>query len=156
MARMEFVVGLALLGGLAAAAYLFSRLQEREQPVQIAPVSASDTQDATDDPSARLLSLGTELSIAGDASSHPRDLESNATFRRAVAILKSPDTPLSVVTDFAAGANWVLATVACAALCGRSDRESARDMMTRQVRHLSPWALFYALRYFTALTDRPP
>jgi ATP-dependent Clp protease ATP-binding subunit ClpC len=107
------------------------------------------------DPSARLQELGAALSSAGDASSHPRDLGSNPTFREAVAILESPDVPMSLVMDYAMGANWMPATVACAALCGRSDRDAASAPMARHFRHLSPWPMYYALQYFTKVTERP-
>ena len=110
---------------------------------------------APEDPSTRFQALGAALSGAGDASSHPRDLASNSTFREAVAILVSTDVPIGVVTDYATGANWMPATVACAALCERADREAAGPLIARHFRHLSPWPMYYALKYFTGLTDRP-
>jgi hypothetical protein len=113
------------------------------------------TAAAPEDPSTRFQALGAALSGAGDASSHPRDLASNATFREAVAILVSTDVPIGVVTDYATGANWMPATVACAALCERADREAAGPLIARHFRHLSPWPMYYALKYFTGLTDRP-
>jgi hypothetical protein len=91
----------------------------------------ASTAAAPEDPSARFQALGAALSGAGDASSHPRDLASNATFREAVAILVSTDVPIGVVTDYATGANWMPAAVACAALCERADREAAGPRIAR-------------------------
>jgi ATP-dependent Clp protease ATP-binding subunit ClpC len=154
---MEVVIFLAIAGSLA---FILSRWQAGRSgaPVPIAPpdVSASDTPGTAHNPSARLLALSAELSTVGDASSHPRDLEANSTFRRAVTLLEAPDVPLSVVTDFAAGANWMAATVACAALSARADRADARELMTRHFRLLSVWPMFYALRYFCTIDERPP
>src|SRR5688500_8832010 len=81
------------------------------------------------DTSARLQALSPALTTVGDASSHPRDLQSNPTFREAVALLASADVSMGTVTDYATGANWMLATVACAALCERADKDTARTMM---------------------------
>ena len=105
---------------------------------------------------ARLQALTGALTTVGDASSHPRDLSANPTFREAVAILESDAVPMSVVMDYAAGANFMLSTAACAALCERPDRDAAGTLMERQFRHLSPWPIYYALQYFTRLSVRPP
>ena len=107
-------------------------------------------------PTARLQALTGTLAGVGDASSHPRDLSANATFQEAVAILGSDVVPMSVVMDYAAGANFMLSTAACAALCERPDRDAASTLMERQFRHLSPWPIYYALQYFTRLSVRPP
>ena len=100
--------------------------------------------------------MGPALAQVGDASSHPRDLASNPTFVEAVALLASSDVPISVVMDYAAGPNWMPSTVACAALCERSDRNAAVAQMARHFRHLGPWAMHYALQFFTKLDERPP
>ena len=107
------------------------------------------------DPAARFQALGAALSSAGDASSHPRDLGSNPVFHEAVDLLESPGVPLSLVLDYAMGANWMPATVACAALSGRSDRDAASAQIARHFRHLSPWPMYYALQYFTKVSERP-
>ena len=116
------------------------------------PPSAAPSQD----PAARFHALSAALDSAGESSSHPRDLGSNETFRDAVALLASPDVPLSVVTDYATGANWMPSTVACAALCERADGDAAAAVIVRHFRHLAPWPMFYALHYFTKLSERPP
>src|SRR5688500_16599060 len=64
----------------------------------------------------RLQGLASPLSTAAEASGHPRDLMTNDTFQEAVALLKSEDAPLNIVMDYAIGANYAFATVACAAL----------------------------------------
>ena len=107
------------------------------------------------DPAARFQALGAALSSAGDASSHPRDLGSNPVFHEAVDLLESPGVPLSLVLDYAMGANWMPATVACAALSGRSDSDAASAQIARHFRHLSPWPMYYALQYFTKVSERP-
>ena len=84
-------------------------------------------------PTARLQALTGALAAVGDASSHPRDLSANATFQEAVAILGSDVVPMSVVMDYAAGANFMLSTAACAALCERPDRDAASTLMDAPV-----------------------
>jgi hypothetical protein len=105
---------------------------------------------------ARLQSLVGPLAAAGDASAHPRDLLDNPTFGEAVGILASDSTPIEVVTDNAVGANFMLSTAAFAALVKRSDRQSVSPQMERHFRHLGPWPVFFALRYFATLAERPP
>ena len=141
-----FLIALAI--GVALFLIL-SRLRDRSARQQ-------QPQAAIQDPSSRLLAMGPALAQVGDASSHPRDLASNPTFVEAVALLASSDVPISVVMDYAAGPNWMPSTVACAALCERSDRDAAAAQMARHFRHLGPWAMHYALQFFTKLDERPP
>ena len=135
ISRMSgFLVALAI--GVALFLILSRMRAGQAQPSAAVPIQ---------DPSARFQALGAALSSAGDASSHPRDLGTNPTFREAVAILESSDVPMSLVMDYAMGANWMPATVACAALSGRSDRDAASGQIARHFRHLSPWPMSYAL-----------
>ncbi|MBA2302053.1 MAG: ATP-dependent Clp protease ATP-binding subunit [Acidobacteria bacterium] len=107
-------------------------------------------------PTVRLQEIAGPLTAVGEASSHPRDLEANAIFREAVTILTSTGVPMSVVIDYASGAHFVLAAAAWAALCERTDRDAATTAMARQFQHVSPWPIYYALRFFTRVGERPP
>jgi ATP-dependent Clp protease ATP-binding subunit ClpC len=106
--------------------------------------------------SARLQQLSAALHTIGDASSHPRDLAANTTFREATGILAARDVPLDVVMDHATGANWMLATVAFAALCERADRDEVAPQIVRSIRSITPWPMYYALRCVLQLNERPP
>ena len=138
----------------AAAVYLVHRTWGGSDSPTIVP--PTPIPPSAVDPAARLLALSAQLQSVGDASSHPRDLATNPTFREGVEILTAADVPLGVVLDFATGANWMLATVACAALAERDDREAAAAAMARHFRHLPPWAMFQALQYFSTIENRPP
>ncbi|HEX2492554.1 MAG TPA: AAA family ATPase [Steroidobacter sp.] len=105
---------------------------------------------------ARLFKMVSVLDGLGEASSHPRDLIDNPEFRQAVAVLQQRDAPLDLVMDYINGANWMLSTVACAALCERADREAAAAFMTSNFRGLRPWPVYFALRYLADLNERPP
>ena len=141
---MELLI--AFVAG-AVAAFLVARAMAHRPAQQ---------EEHAQSPTARLQALTGALAGVGDASSHPRDLSANATFQEAVAILGSDAVPMSVVMDYAAGANFMLSTAACAALCERPDRDAASTLMERQFRHLSPWPIYYALQYFARLSVRPP
>ncbi len=108
------------------------------------------------DVAARLQAMTAELTAIGDASAHPRDVTAAPPFREAVTLLESEQVPLTVVTDYAAGASWMLSAAALAALSRRPDRQDAAAAVLRQVRYLSPWPMFYALQFFLSLEDRPP
>lgn len=133
---------LLFLAAAFGAGYMLARIRR--------PGGASAPAAAVD-PAARLQALGATLAPIGEASSHPRDLASHPVFQEAIATLRWGDVPMRTVLDYAAGANWILATVACAALCERDDLEAGREVMVRQFRHLSPWPMYYALQYFTKL-----
>ena len=138
-------------------AVLLTWLRRRNAEAAPAAVAPQDvTQDAPAPPSIRLQKLTDILNAIGEASAHPRDLGDNATFQQAVAIFASTEVDIQMVQDYVIGANWMLATAACAALCTRPDREDAASTVAGSFRHLRPWTIYYALRYIETLDDRPP
>src|SRR5688572_32516352 len=62
---------------------------------------------------------------------------------------------MQVVTDYISGATWMLTTAALAALPDRPDRDEALAPALNTIRHLRPWPVYYALRFFDSL-DHPP
>ena len=60
------------------------------------------------------------------------------------------------MSDYVGGANWPLATAACAALSARADRAEALPSVLTGFRHCRPWPMYYVLRYFETLERRPP
>lgn len=159
---MVFEYILTLLAGFAFG-FFVGRRRDRlaDRPIGLHEPAGETVAGEADAPqkgpsaAIRLQRLTTALDAAGEASSHPRDLAENAVFREAVAILGSPGTPLTVVTDYATGANWALGTAALVALCTRADRADAAGPVHTRFRHLRPWAMFHALRYLETL-DAPP
>src|SRR5262245_31214785 len=107
-------------------------------------------------PTQRLQQLSDPITNLAESSAHPRDLLENASFREAVAIFESDQLSLKLVTDYAGGANWPLATAACAALNARADRAEALPAVLSSFRHCRPWPMYYVLRYFETLEQRPP
>lgn len=153
---MEIVAFLIAIGALAIAFFL-GYLRGTSSP--LAEHKTSHTQiPATDSvsPALRLQQLTGALQAIGDASAHPADLLENATYLEAIAILQSAHVPLKLVTDYVGGASWPLSTVACAALLARPDRAQASATVLAGFRHLRPWPMYHALRYFDTLDDRPP
>jgi ATP-dependent Clp protease ATP-binding subunit ClpC len=118
------------------------------QPTQAAVSATAPTQ--------RLQQLSDPVTAIAESSAHPRDLLDNASFREAVAIFESDRVPLKLVTDYVGGANWPLATAACAALGSRADRADALPSVLAGFRHCRPWPMYYVLRYFETLEQRPP
>ncbi|HTM30393.1 MAG TPA: AAA family ATPase [Vicinamibacterales bacterium] len=102
-----------------------------------------------------LQALAPQLSALGEASAHPRDVANAPAFREAVAVLASSNQPITLATELVVGANWMLSAAALAALAERSDRQGAASFVARQFRHLRPWPIFYAARYFLTLEERP-
>lgn len=152
---VEILVVVAVFGILAAAFYL-GFLKGESSPSARTSSSHPVSAPAPVSPAFQLQQLTETLQLIGDATAHPRDLLENATFHQAVAILQSGQTPLKLVTDYIGGAHWPLAAAACVALAGRSDRAEAASTVLAGFRHLRPWPMYHALRYFEALDDRPP
>lgn len=107
-------------------------------------------------PAVRLQQLSDPLTTISESSAHPRELLENPTFREAVAIFESDALTLKAVADYVGGANWPLATAACAALSARADRAEALPAVVSGFRHCRPWPMYYVLRYFETLDTRPP
>jgi ATP-dependent Clp protease ATP-binding subunit ClpC len=146
-------IAIAFAGG-AAAALLWKRAQTpaAPTPLVIAPAPTGESRS----PSARLQSLSESLNAIGETSAHPRDLADNPTFREAVTIFLSDQVSVKLLTDYVAGASWPLSAAACAALCTRADRAEALSSVLAVFRHIRPWPIYYALRYFDTLEVRPP
>src|SRR5262245_22137511 len=98
---------------------------EAPPPAAAPPTPAPPPPAASDPSSLRLQKITDLLNAIGEASAHPRDLADNPTFQQAVSIFASNDVDIQMVQDYVIGANWMLATAACAALCTRADREDA-------------------------------
>jgi ATP-dependent Clp protease ATP-binding subunit ClpC len=141
-----FVVGISVALLWHRARLIFAA--RRDQP-------SAPAADATG-PSQRLQQLSEPLTAIAESSAHPRDLLENASFREAVAILESDKVPLKLVTDYVGGANWPLATAACAALIARPDRADGLASVVAGFRHCRPWPMYFVLRYFETLDERPP
>jgi len=107
-------------------------------------------------PSHRLQQLSDPVAAIAESSAHPRDLLENPSFREALAIFQSESVPLKLVTDYVVGANWPLATAACAALPSRADHVDALPVVLSGFRHCRPWPMYFVLQYFEMLDERPP
>jgi ATP-dependent Clp protease ATP-binding subunit ClpC len=141
-----FVVGIAVTLLWRRARIIFAQLpsQPPDAPAESTP------------PIQRLQQLSDPVAATAESSAHPRDLLENLTFREAVAIFQSESLPLKLVTDYVGGANWPLATAACAALSARADRVDALPAVLSGFRHCRPWPMYFVLRYFETIDERPP
>jgi len=147
---VAFVVGV-IVAAFVAAAWRRARSLVAAQPGH-SPAAAAHASA----PTQRLQQLSEPLTAFADSSAHPRDLLDNSSFREAVGIFESESVPLKLVTDYVGGANWPLATAACAALGTRPDRAQALPAVIAGFRHCRPWPMYYVLRYIETLDERPP
>jgi ATP-dependent Clp protease ATP-binding subunit ClpC len=147
---VAFVVGIAVAVLWRRASRVFASAVQSSQGATDAVGSAA-TPTA---PTQRLQQLSDPLDAIAESSAHPRDLLDHAAFREAITIFES--TPLKILTDYVGGANWPLATAACAALPARADRAEALPSVLSGFRHCRPWPMYYVLRYFETLDERPP
>jgi ATP-dependent Clp protease ATP-binding subunit ClpC len=144
---MEII--LAFVAGVVVALLV---MRGRSQSAAPATVQTMPSQS----PSVQLQNLTGQLDAVGEASAHPRDLADNAVFRQAVAIFAAQDVPIKLVTDYIGGANWMLSTAACAALCARADRGAALLALLAGFPNLRPWPMYFGLQYLNSLDERPP
>jgi ATP-dependent Clp protease ATP-binding subunit ClpC len=150
---LEVVVAFAAFVVGVAAAVFWRRV--RSLVPSLPPSQPSAAVNASG-PTQRLQQLSDPITNLAESSAHPRDLLEHASFREAVAIFESDQLSLKLVTDYVGGANWPLATAACAALSARADRAEALPSVLSGFRHCRPWPMYYVLRYFETLEQRPP
>ena len=153
---MEIIAVIVIIGVVASAFFLGHLRGAAAASAQPAAARPPASAPQPPSPTVQLQQLTETLQAMGDATAHPRDLLENATFREAVAILRSDQTPLKLVTDYLGGAHWPLAAAACVALSDRPDRAEAGATVLSGFRHLRPWPVYHALHYFNSLDDRPP
>lgn len=89
------------------------------------------------------------------SSSHPRELLEQADFKAAVALLGQPGTSFDLVRQYATGASWPLACVALHVAAGRVEADQLTRAVMTQLKHMRPWPIYFALRFFNALPTRP-
>jgi ATP-dependent Clp protease ATP-binding subunit ClpC len=149
---LVFVIAIGVLGAVFYLGYLRGAASPAAQRVTDHALPAVPN---VVPPAVRLQQLSETLQLIGDATAHPRDIQDNTTFRDAIAIFESDDMPLKQVTDYIGGAHWPLSAAACVALANRPDRADASATVLLGFRHLRPWAMYHALRYFATLDDGP-
>jgi ATP-dependent Clp protease ATP-binding subunit ClpC len=87
---------------------------------------------------------------------HPRELEDQAGFKEAAALLADAAVSLEVVSQYALGSNWALSCAALAALGQRPDGAELAQAIGADFDKLHLWAMFFALNYLCGLEHRPP
>ncbi|MEQ1867207.1 MAG: hypothetical protein ABL996_21415, partial [Micropepsaceae bacterium] len=150
---LVFVLGVVV--GSLTGVWVVRRSDRAAQP-PVTPPSEPVPAVAAEEPlSAKLHRLGQPLESFGDNTAHPRELADRSEFGEAVALLSQSDVALDVVVEYALGANWTLSCAALKALGQRADGEQASAEVVSRVGNLRPWAIHFALEYFTALKNRP-
>jgi ATP-dependent Clp protease ATP-binding subunit ClpC len=91
-----------------------------------------------------------------ERTAHPRELADNAQFRELVALLSTAEVTLETLRQYVLGDNWPLSCAALAALRERSDRAQLTATLLRELLHLKPWPIYFALEYLASLEERPP
>ena len=150
---MLIEVIIAFVAGSASGLLIGRRWTAR---VSAPPVAAGGDVAPALTPEGRLQGLSEQLSSIGAASAHPRDMKETAAFKEAVAVLEDSRVTLSTVVDYATGANWPLASAACAALAKRDDRAEAAVPIVSAAGRLQAWPLYFALRFLESLEAPPP
>ncbi|TFG87706.1 MAG: hypothetical protein E4H19_01175, partial [Chromatiales bacterium] len=147
-------IALLILLGIVLLAYgvMAQRRQERGASAAEAAVPALTGPPAPAD----LYRLGADIGSAIEASSHPRELLECAALQEAAAVLASPQTPLALVIQHAAGYNTSLCCAALVALRERPDRDGAVAAVQKAFGHYGAWAIYFALDFFASATARPP
>ncbi len=103
----------------------------------------------------RLHELDDPIVTFANAAAHPAECALQTEFQDAQRLLSDPQIPLRTVLAYALGANWMLSCVGLAALKTREDRQQALDQVVGHLDKLVPWAMHFALEYFTSLEARP-
>lgn len=133
----------------------------RATPAPVEPTPATDIPDARGTPleaeplSVKLHRCSQTLEVFGDSTAHPRELSDRPEFGEAVKLFSQKDVAREVVVQYAQGANWTLSCAAIQALGEREDGERALHEIVSSFGRLRPWAMHFALNYFTSLKNWP-
>src|SRR5579883_1057423 len=117
-------------------------------PVPSSPlIPASDPAPAPDTLSAVLSTLDKRLSPLAEKVSHPRELLDMPEFQAVVTAFRRPDASMTLLGQYALGANWPLACAAFIVLAERPERQSLCDPVLRHLANARPYVLMYAFRF---------
>ena len=154
---MDTVIGIIV--GLIAG-FLFATARHR----QAGPATAHSQQarppadDAVAQPAtlaARLHRLEATFVDNTASYAHPRELEEQSGFNGAARLLADTTVSLEVVGQYALGSNWALSCAALAALAQRRDGAQLAQTISSEFDKLTPWAMFFALKYLSGLQEPP-
>ena len=89
-------------------------------------------------------------------SAHANELAANSDFRKAVALLVDPKTPLDTVVDYALGLNWPISCAALTALKERPDGSTVAPKIATRFDGFAVWQMIFALQFLRSASPRPP
>ena len=104
----------------------------------------------------RLTALFNAIDAEVNTSASARELASHPKFVEARSLLADTQVPIETVRDYAMGSNWFYSCTALAALYDRDDRDAALAQVSAFFDTLTPWAMTFALKFFTIARPRPP
>ena len=104
----------------------------------------------------RLTALFSAVDAEVNTSASARELANHPKFVEARRLLADKNVPIETVRDYAMGSNWFYSCTALAALYDRDDRDGALEHISAFFDTLTPWAMTFALKFFTVAEPRPP
>jgi len=112
--------------------------------------------DEAESLTSRLTALFNTIDAEVNTSASARELASHPKFVEARRLLADTTVPIETVRDYAMGSNWFYSCTALAALYDRDDRDAALAQVSAFFDTLTPWAMTFALKFFTVAKPRPP
>ncbi|MBX3501209.1 MAG: AAA family ATPase [Alphaproteobacteria bacterium] len=144
-------------GGLAGGLVCYVVLRLPEVRAQTAAAEATTTAGESAEPLATALTgIGQDLQAPADATSHPSQVADLPGYKAALAAMRRPEATTELIGQYALGDNWPLACAAFTVLAERPDRQSLCDAALRRLTEIYPYPVYFAVRYFTSLPQRPP
>lgn len=146
---MDFsaLVSIAVVG-LIAAFVLPLLLSGREKSSAVDTASASKDSSPTE--AVDLVRIANRLESLMEKLSHPSDVLENADFQQVVSALAGKGYSVGQVSNYALGANWILACAGYEALSRRDDSSEIVEKAVKTVPNAYAWPLFFLMRFVDA------
>ena len=125
-------------------------------PAPAVGTPAVETNAEQESLTSRLTALFSAVDAEVNTSASARELANHPKFVEARRLLADKNVPIETVRDYAMGSNWFYSCTALAALYDRDDRDDALEHISAFFDTLTPWAMTFALKFFTVAEPRPP
>ncbi len=144
-AIFPIILILAFLGALAiVTSTQFKRAEKKVSNASLSQASIGELSD-----------LAEKMEKMADNSAHPTDLLTNDDFRRAIELLSAKSASIEQASNYALGANWILACAAYEALSHRDGTEAFVGKALKDARSVGPWPFFFLLKFVEAQASEP-
>ena len=147
---MDATLLVSLVGAaFVAACVLWFLKSSREK--RSAPETAIESKEPSQEAPLDLVGIASRIEPVMEKLSHPSDALENVDFQKAVSALSGDSYSIEQVSNYALGANWILACAGFEALARRGDSSEVIDKAVKAVPGAYAWPLYFLIKFVDAV-----